>query len=66
MFRYIPYQGLKLVDSLEAVNLVDFTVYSELGPRGKQVLVYVFEEGPTSKLYTLQVSGIVPRVKLLV
>ena len=31
MFRYILYQGLKLVDSLEAENLVNFTVYSELG-----------------------------------
>ena len=56
MFRYIPYQGLKLVDSLEAVNLVDFTVYSELGPRGKQVLVYVLEEGSRSKLYILLVK----------
>ena len=56
MFRYILYQGLKLVDSLEAENLVNFTVYSELGPRGKQVLVYVLEEGSRSKLYILLVK----------
>ena len=64
MFRYIPYQGLRLVDSLEAENIVDFTVYSELGSRGEQVMVYVLEEGLKSKIYTLHVSGRVPSVTL--
>eukprot|EP00092_Neocalanus_flemingeri_P041324 GFUD01044997.1.p1 GENE.GFUD01044997.1~~GFUD01044997.1.p1 ORF type:complete len:2578 (+),score=536.89 GFUD01044997.1:946-7734(+) len=64
LYRYVPYQGLRLVGSLKAGVILDFTVYSEWGAKGEQVMVYMLEEGPKAKLYTLKVSGTVPTVKI--
>ena len=65
--RYVPYQGLRLVKSLKAENILDFAVYSQWGTKGEQVMVYMLEGDagyPQSKLYTLKVTGTVPTVKL--
>lgn len=62
--RYVPFQGLRLLDSLVAKNILDFTVYSQWGKKGEQAMVFMLMEGPKSMLYELKVSGTVPTVKL--
>jgi len=67
IYKYVPYQGLRLVKSLKAENILDFAVYSQWGTKGEQVMVYMLEGDagyPQSKLYTLKVTGTVPTVKL--
>ena len=60
----MPYQGLKLIGSLSAKNILDFSVYRQGGSKGEQIMVYVLMEGPTTKIYALTMSGTVPSVKL--
>ena len=37
--RYMPYQGLKLIGSLSAKNILDFSVCKEEGIKGEQTMV---------------------------
>ena len=60
----MPYQGLKLIGSLSAKNILDFSVFNEEGSKGEQTMVYVLMEGRSTKIYTLTMSGTVPSVKL--
>ena len=53
----MPFQGLRLLDSLVPKNILDFTVYSQWGKKGEQAMVYMLMEGPKSWLYELKMSG---------
>ena len=64
-FRFVPYQGLRLVDSIKAGDIVDFTVF-RTDVNGDEVLsIYVIEEGQKTVMYQLRTESHVPTVKLV-
>ena len=65
MCRFIPYQGLRLVDSIKVGHIVDFTVIKSEVNGDELLSVYVLEAGMKVKMYHLKTENHVPTINLV-
>merc|ERR1712029_809102 len=63
LFRYVPFQGLFLVDSILGNGIVDFAVFKKSYKRDS-LNIYVVEMENQTKLYKLSTKDYVPKVSL--
>ena len=63
--RFIPYQGLRLVDSIKVGHIVDFTVFKSQVDGDELLSVYVLEAGMRVKMYHLKTENHVPTINLV-
>ena len=61
--RYIPYQGLRKVDSVKTGGVIDFAVFNNR-MIGDELHIYVLEENFKSKMYKLMTKDYVPRLSI--
>jgi len=64
VYKFIPYQGLRLVDSIHAADILDFTVFRSEANGDEVLSIYVIETGMKTKMYHLKTENHVPRVDL--
>ena len=60
--RFIPYQGLRLVDSIKTGHIVDFTLFKSEVTKDELLSVYVLETGMKIKMYHLKTENHVPTI----
>ena len=63
--RFVPYQGLRLVDSIKAGDIVDFTVFRTDVSGDEALNIYVMEAGQRTEMYQLRTEAHVPTVNLV-
>ena len=63
--RFIPYQGLRLVDSIKTGHIVDFTLFKSEVTGAELLSVYVLETGMKIKMYHLKTENHVPTINLV-
>ena len=63
--RFIPYQGLRLVDSIKVGHIVDFTVFKSEVNGDELLSVYVLETGMRVNMYHLKTENHVPTINLV-
>ena len=61
--RFVPYQGLQLVDHVKGGKVVDFAVFNNRAI-GDELMIYVLEEGGERKMYKLVTKDAVPHLSL--
>ncbi|MBP94359.1 hypothetical protein CMK18_00225 [Candidatus Poribacteria bacterium] len=61
LFRYVPFQGLFLIDTIPGNGIVDFAVFEKSYKRDS-LSIFVVEMENKSKLYRLSTKDFVPKV----
>lgn len=62
-FRFVPFQGLYLIDSVDATNIKDFAVFKKDHIRDS-LNIFVVEENNQSKMYRLMTKDYVPKFNM--
>ena len=63
VYKFVPYQGLQLVDSVRGGQIVDFAVFNK-HLIGEQLNIYVVEADMAVKMYTLYTKDSVSPLSL--
>lgn len=63
VFRFVPFQGLYLIDSVDATNIKDFAVFKKDHIRDS-LNIFVVEENNQSKMYRLMTKDYVPKFNM--
>ena len=61
LFRYVPFQGIFLIDTIPGNGIVDFAVFEKSFKRDS-LSIFVVETNNKSKLYRLSTKDYVPKV----
>ena len=63
LFRFVPFQGLFLIDSIPGNQIMDFAVFKKDHFRDS-LNIFVVEENNESKMYRLTTKDYVPKITM--